>query len=71
MCPRIDEQNRWNTIVFNPKTEELIRINRSGYFILKLIEETPGIEREELGDLKFYTFIEKMIKENVIIAKAV
>jgi hypothetical protein len=69
-CPVIDEQNNWETIVMNPMTEEVLKINKTGYFILKQIADSPGISKEALGKMQYLSFIELMIRENIIIEKS-
>ena len=69
-CQRIDEQNGFETIVCNPQTEELLKVNKSGYFLLKTIEDNPGITRQELGKHAQSTFLEQMIREQIIQEKA-
>lgn len=82
-CPEIDQKNNFQTIVFNPSKEKIIKINNFGYDILKIIDETPGIylqniiqlvsqkqnEIEWLSEKKISEFINQMIEENVIFEK--
>ncbi|MBI4036634.1 hypothetical protein HY386_02030 [Candidatus Daviesbacteria bacterium] len=43
--PKLDQQNNFNTIVRNPGGD-FIKVNKSGYFILKAINDNPGISLE-------------------------
>ena len=68
-CPRIDEQNEWNTLVCNPVTEDLLEVNNTGYFLLKKLEENPGITKKELDNSKQIAFIDQMLRENIVYEK--
>ena len=67
-CPRIDEQNGFETIVQNPITGEVFKIDKKGYQILQQVFISSGIDdliiKSWFGGAKF---LEKMITENVII----
>jgi len=68
-CPDIDKHNEWKTVVCNPLTEELFEINKEGYFLLKQIADTPGIEKSDLEIKNGYAFIDLMIRESIILEK--
>lgn len=69
----LDKRNKYHTIVCNPKTETYLKINPSGYRILRTIEESPDITVAEISKtigIKEETikkFILTMRQENVII----
>lgn len=79
--PIIDKKNNYNTIVFNPKTEELLSVNSFGYDILKTVDENPGITLAEICKLvsqkrnfmerqkeaKIAKFIDLMAEENIFL----
>lgn len=81
--PEIDRKNNFTTIVYSPETEHIIKINRFGYEILKVVDKTPGINLSQIVYLvssnhkapewvinnKVFKFLDKMIKENVIVIK--
>lgn len=81
--PELDQKNHYQTIVFNPKTEQILRINQYGYDILKVIDEKPGsilddicnyvAQRRDLEQYinkeKVFKLIQEMIRENVVFAK--
>ena len=56
-------------------TEEIIKVNKFGYNILRTIDENPGIGIEEIYQLlkvdvsKIGKFLGTMSKENIIIEK--
>lgn len=65
--PILDKQNNYETIVFNPQTENIFKINRFGYDILKTIEIHPGISLDYWqNELKITRFIKQMVKENIV-----
>ncbi|HBL52128.1 MAG: hypothetical protein A3D24_04105 [Candidatus Blackburnbacteria bacterium RIFCSPHIGHO2_02_FULL_39_13] len=74
-CPQLDQKNNYKTIVFNSVTEEIIKVNKFGYNILRTIDENPGIGIEEIYQLlkvdvsKIGKFLGTMSKENIIIEK--
>lgn len=65
----------YSTIVYNPKTEEIFRVNKFGYKILFLIYEIPGIGIDKIIEAMLSNkssverFLETMKKENVIFGK--
>jgi len=66
--------NGFWSVVFNPVEERYIRINPSGYKILKIIEESPLITfsellwRSKIKESALKRFLEKMIDERVVFA---
>lgn len=82
-CPEIDQKNNFQTIVFNPLKEKIIKVNRFGYEILKVIDENSGLylqniiqlvsqKRNEVAwqsEKKISEFINQMIKENIVFEK--
>lgn len=68
--PILDKQNNYQTIVFNPQTENIFKINRFGYDILQTIETHAGLSLDYWqNETKIAKFIERMVKENVVIEK--
>lgn len=66
----LDKQNNYETIVFNPQTENIFKINHFGYDILKAIEENPGITLDYWqNEAKITKFINQMVEENVVIER--
>ena len=82
-CPEIDQKNNFQTIVFNPLKEKIIKVNRFGYEILKIVDENRGLylqniiqlvsqkrgETDWQNEKKVNKFIDQMIKENVVFEK--
>lgn len=65
--PFLDKQNNHQTIVFNPQTEDIIKINQFGYNILKAVGENSGITLDYWqNEAKIAKFIKQMVKENII-----
>jgi len=46
--PYLDKKNRYQTVVYNHIQDKLTKIGKLGYFILRIIDENPGIEFENL-----------------------
>lgn len=73
--PEKDRGNNYSTIVYNPKTEEIFRVNKFGYKILFLIYKIPGIDIDKIKEIvgfnksKVERFLETMKKENVVFEK--
>ena len=68
--PFLDRQNNHETIVFNPQTNNILKINRFGYDILKAIEAHPGISLDcWQNETKITEFIMQMVKENIVLEK--
>lgn len=68
--PVLDKENNYETIVFNPQSENIFKINRFGYDILKTIGAHLGINLDYWqNDLKITKFIKQMVKENVVYEK--
>ncbi len=71
----LDQKNNFTTIVFNPDTERVLKVNSFGYRVLKVIYENPGIKLMEISKLisvkplKVGKFLETMIKENSVFEK--
>lgn len=69
---KIDKANRWETIVFDPVSLNYIRINPTGYKILRIIDENPGINFFELvfktkkSEKTLQEFLETVIGENIV-----
>ena len=70
--PELDSRNNYNTIVFNPATEQVLKINAFTYSILKVIDDNPGIDIDGISELtsadvlKITKFLEVAIGENII-----
>lgn len=77
--PQIDKTNGYQTIVCNWQTENIFKINRLGYYILRVIENNPEISFKALfqavsskmsGSIvdkrKIVDFIKNMEKEGVL-----
>lgn len=73
--PKIDPLNDYKTIIFNFSEQKILKINKSGYFILKAISDSPGISLENIYDLaalnrikkpEVKIFMDEMIKEKII-----
>lgn len=81
--PQIDQQNNYETIVFNPWEEKILRINRYGYDIIKTVDNNPGLGLDDLfaevgqkhevleylNKEKVFGFIQQMVKEHIIFEK--
>lgn len=73
--PQLDQKNKSNTIVYDPLSEEIIKIDRFGYTILKAIDENPGIDSETIsrltlsGTQRVERFLEIMKEKNVVFQK--
>lgn len=78
--PEIDQKNGYKTIAYDVQKDELLKINKSGYFILKIIDDNPGISFDELSEklklveetkginfLKVLNFLKKMVAQNIVI----
>lgn len=82
--PEIDVRNNYRTIVYNWKTQNILKVNRFGYETLKILNKRPGLSLDELCKLvsqkrktsewqikpKIVKFIEQMVKENIISEKS-
>ena len=78
--PEIDRKNKFTTIIYNPDSERIIKVNNNGYKILKALDENPQVRFEKLLGLvsnrlkkqpwqiesEVSSFIKQMTKENVI-----
>lgn len=71
----LDKRNGYNSVVCNPKTETYLKINQTGYKILRIIDEDPGITLNEiLNTVKvrkevIEKFILAMVGQNVVFTK--
>lgn len=73
--PDFDEKNGCETLVLDRKHDEVIRINRAGYQILKLIDDFPGLIFDQmmfrLGSLmareQLDNFINDMLSRNIVV----
>lgn len=83
LLPRQDKKNKFYTVVRNPETEVIIKVNAFGYSILKVIDENPNSDIKRVSQLvskkvnlgqwqvetKITNFIENMVGQNIIIEK--
>jgi len=81
--PSLDEQNGCETLVFNPQTRNILKVNHFGYNILNAVDKNPGITLNGACELvsqkygliywqnesKILKFIERMVEENIIFEK--
>lgn len=73
--PSLDQKNRYNTIVYDPLSEEIIKVDKFGYDVLKAIDENRGIDSEAISKLvlssiqKVERFLEIMKEKNVILQR--
>lgn len=73
--PEIDKINNYRTIVYNPTTEEILKINNFSYMILKVIDQNPGLDSNSIVNLtsknilKISRFLETMESKNIVFAK--
>lgn len=71
----LDKRNGYHTVVCNTKTETYLKVNPSGYKILRAIDENPGISTVEISEItgikeeSIKKFIVRMAKENVVFVK--
>lgn len=65
-CEDMDEMNGYETIVQNPKTEEIFKIDKVGYEFLRKVEGNRiyDVSEEEYRGNK--EFIDLMLKEKVL-----
>lgn len=77
----LDELNKFQTVVCNWKTDTYHRVNSFGFWILKVINEHPDSTMNEIvnmistlrkenvwqNEVKVKNFIEKMVRENVVV----
>ena len=72
---KIGKANGWETIVCNPDSSNLIRVNPPGYKILQIIEENPGINffqvvfKVKKNEDVVQKFLRKMTDENVVLVQ--
>jgi len=78
--PELDRLNGYKTIIWNVGDDRVLMINRSGYELLKIINERPGLSREEISQLvglrsnsaeeqNATAFLNQMLAENIIFEK--
>ncbi len=78
--PELDRNNSYKTIVCNWKTDKVLKINRFGYEILKIVNDNPGILCEDIYRLvvqkqgpikrqKIDRFLSQMVQENTVFEK--
>lgn len=71
--PRLDKKNGYQTIVCNPESGELFKIDKVEYFCLKLIDKNSNLDRsrifESAANHEAEEFVDQMIKENIILTK--
>lgn len=81
--PELDVRNCYQTVVYNWRKQNILKVNRFGYEVLKILDEKPGLSLDGLCELlsqkhrtfawqishKVKKFIDQMVKENVIKAK--
>lgn len=48
--PEIDQANDYTTLIMNPETDEQFVISKLKYFLLKAIDENPGIDKKDLEE---------------------
>lgn len=77
--PELDKFNGYETIAYNWDNENIFKIDKNAYRILKIIDENPGITLKEIvirlnpmitdGDYqqnKIQEFLDMMVKENIV-----
>ena len=78
--PEIDKKNNFTTIVFNPETENILKVKQFGYEILETIDKNPRLNSSQITSIvsqkrqvsewqnesKIVGFIERMVKENIV-----
>lgn len=77
--PELDKFNDYETIACNWDNENIFKIDKNAYRILKIIDENPGIFLKEIvmrlnpmgaiGDYqqnKIQEFLDMMVKENIV-----
>lgn len=73
--PEIDKINNYRTIVYDPTTEEILKINNFGHMILKTIDQNPDLDNNSIvkltseNILKINRFLETMESKNIVFAK--
>ncbi len=81
LCPQIDKENGYRTIVCNMKLQTTLKVNSFGYRLLEILENNPGISfdilltkystsvKKSAWEVKneVESFINQMINENVVI----
>lgn len=81
--PNLDKSNKYTTIVRNPQTKQILKINPLSYDILKIIDMHPGIALDEISQLiakrhnlvewenrqKINKFIQRMLNEYIILER--
>ena len=79
----LDKKNNYETIVWNMDEDKVFKVDRFGYFVLKTINDSPGIDFLELVKLftpaqaeplgnesqKIRQLLDFFIKENVVLEK--
>lgn len=58
-----DEINNWNTLVYSIKTQKKYRVNRTGYVMLKYIENNPLVSSLDVHDYVLNSGILSQINE--------
>lgn len=64
--PEVDRLNQYQTIVCNWQTENIIKVDKAGYKILKLIDDNKPID---IGKPAIKSFVDYMLRENIIIER--
>lgn len=64
--PEVDRLNQYQTIVCNWQTENIIKVNKVGYQVLKLIEDNKPINIDKPA---IKSFVDYMLKENIVIER--
>lgn len=73
--PEIDARNGYNIIACNWEKEEFIKINPSGYKILKAIKDNPATTLHqlaktlELEESKLEIFLNEVVGQHIVISK--
>lgn len=80
--PSIDAENNFQTIVYNWRKDKILKIDRFGYEILRIIDRNPGInpsrlfslvsqfaEFKNIPQIKITKFLDKMARENIVLEK--
>lgn len=71
----LDARNGYETIACNWNNETYIKINPSGYKILRIIDEQPGLSLAQIAfkvkqrEAAVEKFLEKMAQENIVFVK--
>lgn len=72
--PELDRKNGYNTVLQNPKTGNFLFVDKQGYTMLKTIDDSPGIDSEQLIEKLHDLSVDKIegqlkifLSENIIL----